>query len=212
MQGKYCMFRVFVYFACEKTVDRGPRGHSVPKIRNFCGGENGRVFWGAPSSPRFPLQIRRPRGWGGSATRIPSLITGRTCVADPPHPRVGRICNGNRELDGDPKKRARFHHHRNYGFSVHCDPWDTCRLFFRKRNEQKRKTCSISPVIRNVFIVSTSRNIFFFACINCGFPPGILRAFTQNSVPAYRYAGTEVREFHVFSWISVTFSAPLANP
>ena len=113
----------------------------------------------------------------------PSLIKGRICVADPPHPRVGRICNGNRELDGAPKKRARFHHHRNYGFSVHCDPWDPCRLFFRKRNERKRKTCSISPVIRNVFIVSTLGNKPVLCVHKLRFPArNITPGKSQNSM------------------------------
>ena len=62
----------------------------------------------APSSPRFPLQIRPTRGWGGSATQMRTLIKPRIGVADPPHPQVGRICNGDRELDGAPEKRFRF--------------------------------------------------------------------------------------------------------
>ena len=111
----------------------------------------------APSSSRFPLQIRPTWGRGGSATQIRSLISEGIRVADPPHPRVGRICNGNRGLDGACKKRARFHPHKIYGFSVHCDPWDPCPLFFRKRNKQSFKTCSIPPGMLNVFIIPTSR-------------------------------------------------------
>ena len=151
-------------FACEKTVDKGPRGHSVPKIRSFCGGESERVFSQAPSSPRFPLQIRPTRGWGGSATQMRTLIKPRIGVADPPHPRVGRICNGNRGLDGACKKRSRFHPHKKYGFSVHCDPWDPCRLFFRRRKQQFGKTCSNPRGILHVFIISTGPNI----SIKCG--------------------------------------------